>query len=124
MVRQSLRNTLLPRCRKRRKDLSMDAKRPIPNRTEPWIVDGWNYATAVEPRLLPLADAARALGQQFPRRHVDPFLKSIKAKFIKLVGWDAAIDDARLTSDETYSAVYFHLLHLYETAQREARRHG
>ena len=102
----------------------MDAKKIIPNRTEPWISAGWRYATSVEPRLLPLADEAQELGRQFPRRHVEPFLHGIKAKFIKLVGWDAAIDDARLTSDQTYSAVYFFLLHIFETAQREARRHG
>ena len=101
----------------------MDAK-IIRNRTEPWIVDGWTYATSIEPRLLPLADAARELGRQFPRRGVDPFLREVKSRFLKLVGWDAAIEDARLTADQTYSAVYFHLLHLYETAQRETRRHG
>ena len=102
----------------------MDATKTIPNRTEPWISEGWLYATSIEPRLLPLAGEAQELGRRFPSRHVDPFLKSIKRQFIRLVGMGAAIDDERLKSSGCYSAVYYFLLHIFETAQREARRHG
>jgi hypothetical protein len=83
-----------------------------------WIFDGWIRSIAIEPRLTELEQVARDAGYMH-RRGVDGFIRLVKSRFIKLVGWGAAIDDQELKSEQLYSAVYFHLLALYESAQKE-----
>lgn len=87
---------------------------------EKWVTDGWTRAVEIEPRLAELEQAARDAGRMH-KRGVDGFIRLVKGRFIKLVGWGAAIADKELKSEQLYSAVYFHLLAIFEAAQKEAR---